>query len=115
MTTLADVIRWLARVLSVLAVLFVLVFVAGEGFLLRGLRASEGVYLTIFLVALLANLASWRWERVGASVALLSLLGLVLVEGGLPGGWFFVLIGIPAVCSLLAWALDRRQSTGAHA
>ena len=115
MSTLADVIRWAARVLSVLAVLFVLVFVAGEGLLVRGLRADEGIYLTIFFVALLANLASWRWERVGASVALLGLLGLMLVEGGVPGGWFFVLIGIPAVCSLLASALDRRQSTHAHA
>ncbi len=115
MTTLAVVIRWLARVLSVLALLFVLMFVAGEGLPFRGLRPTEGVYLTIFFLALLANVASWRWQRVGASVALLGLLGLILVEGGLPGGWFFVLIGIPAVCSLLASALDRRQSSDAHA
>ena len=117
--TLADVLRWLARLSSVVALVFVVVFAAGEGLPLHSLRASEGVYLTLFLVALLANLASWRWERVGASIALLGLLGLIVVEGvaagRLPGAWFFALVGIPAVCFLLASTLGHRRSTNAHA
>jgi hypothetical protein len=119
MTRLADVFRWLARLSSVVALLFVLVFAAGEGLPLYGLNASEGVYLTLFLVVLLANLASWRWERAGASVALLGLFGLILVEaaagGRLPGAWFFALVGIPAVCFLLASTLGHRRSTNAQA
>lgn len=111
MSILATVFRRLARLLSAGALLFVLVFAVGEGMPLGQFGASEAAYMALFVGGLLANVAAWRWQVVGASVALLALLGLVGIErardGGIPGPWFFAILGVPACCHLVSWWLGR--------
>lgn len=119
MSALPIVVRWLARVASVAAVLFVLAFAVGEGFAGASLSGTETAYLAIFLAGLLANLAAWRWEITGALIALVALFGLAVLQlaahGGLPGPWFFALLGVPALCYLLARALRVSPPTAANA
>ena len=93
-----------------------LAFARGEGFPRPGALGTRGsLYLLLLAAGLAANLLAWRWEAQGATVALLALAGLVAVEmtmnHHLPGVWFFILLGIPALSFLLAWALGRWVAT----
>lgn len=111
MSILTTVCRRLARLLSLGALLFVLVIAVGEGMPLGQFGAFEAVYMALFVGALLSNVAAWRWQVAGASLALLALLGLVGIErardGGIPGPWFFAILGVPACSHLVSWWLDR--------
>jgi hypothetical protein len=108
-------IRWLARIWSIASIGFVLLIVVGELIYPHSpppttIRDWVGLILFPFGTCLGLVLA-WRWEGVGGAIAAGSLLGFYLVmwmiDGQLPRGPYFALVGTPGILFLAAWAGDH--------
>jgi hypothetical protein len=104
----SSLIRWTARVLSLaLAILFVALAI-GEG--LPPLLPLSMRTLSFALVAtgLAGLLLAWRFEVVGAAVALASGVGFYLVDylasgfRSFPGGWCFPLLLVTPLLYLIS-------------
>lgn len=110
------IVRWLARVLTVLLVVIVALALFspdpnGTGLPLRGI---ELLGLALFPVGLtLGTVAAWRWHRAGSLAALGCLAGFylynLLLAGRLPTGPWFAVMAVPAVLWLwLSFMPERR-------
>lgn len=105
-----ELVRWSARIVSGLVVLFYGFFlvahlVGDEGRPSRPLVWGDYVILTTLVVSLLGLLLAWKWELAGAAVTLLAILVCALVNWKVlifPG----TLIPISAALFLLAWWLS---------
>lgn len=111
---MADICRWLARLLAVLSVFLVVAFALGEPASARSLSVRELILFGFLFVALAGNLAAWRWELAGATLALISTLAFAGVElshrGRLPGPWIFGVMAVPALLHVCSWLLRHRTS-----
>lgn len=116
-----KVIRWIARGWSILvAVVLLMVFVipaltttpqsSGE----NPIKPLEIVLLSLFGVSGLGLLLAWRWEVVGACIAIVSIVVQQLTLSVTSNFWdmgqviqalFFIL---PAALFLVAWGLERK-------
>ncbi|HEX6623951.1 MAG TPA: hypothetical protein VF064_09575, partial [Pyrinomonadaceae bacterium] len=99
MLKLRGVLRWSARVASLVSVTFLLLFASGEDF--SQVRAREWIGLSCFPLGVGIGLAlAWWREGLGAVVAVSSLLAFYLVYGvllsGRVGGPWFVVFTSPA-------------------
>ena len=113
--TVSDVCRWSARLLAVSSALFVLAFAQGEPSSARALTAREIILLSLLILALVGNLAAWRWELAGAAIALIGTLAFTGIElaqrGRLPGPWILGVMAAPAVLYMGSWLLRHRTPT----
>lgn len=111
----SDACRWIARALAVSSALFVLAFARGEPSSARALKAQEIFLLGLLIVALVGNLAAWRWEFGGAVIALISTLAFTGIEitqrGRFPGPWVLGVMAAPAVLYMCSWLLRHRAPT----
>lgn len=97
--------RWLARFGSVASVGLLLLFFFGEEMKLSELTATEIWGLIFFpLGVTVGMLLSWRWEVLGGSVTVLSLLAFYKViyaaNGRFPEGLWFMLFALPGLLFL---------------
>jgi len=98
----AVIVRWVARVLSVLCVGIILLFIVGEGGLSHPVRFTlrEGIGLLCFPLGVTVGmvLAWWR-EGIGAAVTIGSLAAFYLLYtvlwSSFPGGPFFLIFSLP--------------------
>lgn len=113
-----ELVRWSARIVSGLVVLFYGFFlvahlVGDEGRPSRPLVWGDYVILTTLVVSLLGLLLAWKWELAGAAVTLLAILVCALVNWKVlifPG----TLIPISAALFLLAWWLSRPSNRSVY-
>lgn len=104
-------VRWVARILSGLIVLFVGFFlvahlIGDQGQPSRPLIWADYVILATLVLSLVGLLLAWKWEFAGAAIALIAILVCAVVNWRIlvsPG----VLIPISAVLYLLSWRLYR--------
>ncbi len=112
----ALLVRWVARIWSIPAFLFIAVMLVGE---VASPHASSPVSVRDFIgLALfpfgvfLGILLAWRWERLGGMISLGSFFGfyaaLWLFDGRLPRGPYFALVAAPGLLFLVSSLLDRR-------
>jgi len=104
--------RWVARVWSILSVLFVLAFFMGEAGSGPGPTAREWVGLAFWPIGVCVGLVvAWCREVVGGILALGCLLAFcawdVLRSEHLPGGPFFFLVAAPALLFLAVGLLSH--------
>lgn len=115
-----TVLRWAARLWS-LALLgfFVLVIFIPDPSLVGPVPVSEQVELGLYGVALLGLLLAWRWEALGALIALAGVLGQDIAFRLFRGYWFhsmgaslvlMLAFIVPAVLFLLCWYLSREPA-----
>ena len=107
-----DAFRWIARGLSVLSVLMLLMFLFGQYFDPAHVLPKQWVGMLFFpLGVVIGFFISWRFELVGGLISIASLIGFYLIyglilSGRLPQGWAFLIFTIPAflfiACELLA-------------
>lgn len=104
-----TVVRWSARILSALIVLFFGFFllahlVGDQGGASRPLDWSDYVILATLVVSLAGLLLAWKWEFAGAAIALVAILVCAVVNWVLvfPGA----LLPISSVLYLIAWWID---------
>ena len=102
----AVVMRWLARLGSLVSVTVLLLFIFGEGLDPSRITFVEWVGLLFFPFGVMAGmLLAWRWETFGGALTLFSLLGFYMVmysdRGQLPGGIWFALFSLPGLIFLI--------------
>lgn len=106
-----SLVRWGARILSGLIVLFFGFFLVAhligeQGQASRPLVWADYVILTTLVVSLVGLLLAWKWEFAGAAIALIAILVCAALNWRIlvsPGA----LIPISAVLYLLSWRLYR--------
>jgi hypothetical protein len=107
------VVRWVARILSALIVLFFGFFLVADligdhGHASRPLVWRDYVILVTLVISLVGLLLAWKWELVGAVVTLVAILICALMNWRImasPGA----LIPITAVLYLLSHFGPRRR------
>jgi hypothetical protein len=114
---IADIIRWVARILSIASIGVMLLFFIGEADFSQPVRLTpqEWIGVLFFPVGIVVGMiVAWRWEGIGSGIALGSLLAFYLFElvvsGDLPDGPFFVLFSSPAILFGASWLLRRLSS-----
>ncbi len=113
---LAPLLRWSARLLSVVSVGTIALFLVGEGFDPARVAWREWVGLAFFPGGVVVGLGlAWRFERLGALIALASLAAFYFVYGlwlnnRVFQGWAFLVFTSPAVLFLADWWLTRPQA-----
>ncbi|MCB0097618.1 MAG: hypothetical protein KDE46_17930 [Caldilineaceae bacterium] len=106
-----NILRWIARLGSLLSVAFVLLFLFGEGLVVNGVwpTAAEWVGLLFFPFGLaIGLLIGWRNELGGGLIAAGSIAAFYVwnfaVRGSLPAGPYFLVLALPALIYIgLAW------------
>ncbi len=110
------VLRWIARIWSLLSIGFVILFAVAAGLdgEFNGLTAGEYVGLAMFPIGVGVGLiVAWFREGLGGMIALgcfvIFYLSNLVSYGGLPGGPFFFLVAAPGIPFVLSWLLTRRR------
>jgi hypothetical protein len=105
-----TVVRWVARILSALFIILCLILFAGEGvFRDPGsppLTTSAIIQLTIMGIGLAGLALAWKWELIGALVALAAYVVNILVN---PKAVAVFPIPFLALLFFVCWWLDRRR------
>lgn len=104
--------RWLARILSILAVGVVLLFAFGEGLHLSRFASRELVLFMFFPLGVCLGMAlGWRWEGLGGGISVASLAGFYLADrlmsSSFPRGFAFLAMAAPGFLFLLCWLWTR--------
>ncbi|MBI4730856.1 MAG: hypothetical protein HY781_01770 [Chloroflexi bacterium] len=113
---LVSVIRWTARLWSTLVfTMAVLEILYPDSYAAEPVPAVDWFLLSLWGVAILGLAAAWRWEAIGATVAIVTMflreIAFLLIKGFWHPAFLlvWVLIIPPAVLFLVAWMLSRRK------
>jgi hypothetical protein len=114
-------VRWIARILSVLIILFWGIFIVGS-FLesIRGGRPSgplsihDRMGLTLMFVWLLGLALAWKWELAGAALTLTAILIQAFFVNWRVVAGFGMLLPITALLFLLCWWMGRQPRPVKH-
>ena len=114
------VVRWTARLLSLLSIGVLLLFMIGEGFNPLHLAPREFLLCVFFPIGVLLGMGlAWRWEALGGALTILSVAAFYgihwLGSGRFPSGVFFALFASPGLFFLLAAFTGRRKAAGKNA
>ncbi|HLA97998.1 MAG TPA: hypothetical protein VJL34_06060 [Anaerolineales bacterium] len=113
----AKLVRWVARLLSLLVLGFaLLIFLEPEPNAVEPLPLKDWIELGFYGLALLGLLLAWRWEGLGGAIAILGVLGnnvaFLILRGYWMGGLlipaFFV--SLPGILFLVYWAMTRNMA-----
>ena len=107
------VLRWLARLGSMASVALLFLFLFGEEMDPSQLTTSDILALLFFPFGVAAGmLLAWRWETLGGTVTVFSLLAFYKViyatSGRFPGGIWFMLFALPGLIFLYCGLRSRR-------
>ena len=112
----AVVIRWIARILSIVSIGVLLLFFFGEADFSQPVQLTprEWIGLLFFPGAVVIGMIiGWWREGLGGGIAVGGLLvfyGWNLVAwGSFPSGPFFVMFALPGILFGLSWLLQRQQ------
>ena len=110
-----KIIRWIARIWSVLVTVFVLlIFFAPDSGGSGPIATMDVFLLSLTGLALLGLFIAWRWEFVGGifTIAMLFLreIAWVILKGNWLAGFLilWLLIAPPAILFLIAWGLEKK-------
>ena len=106
----SKALSWVARIWSLASIVFVLVFLFGDG--LSGPTTAEWIGLVLFPGGVGVGLiVAWFREGIGGTVAIGSLIAFyvwsLLERGRFPTGPYFLLVAAPAILFLLSSLLSR--------
>ena len=115
-------IKWIARVLSILCIGFILLMFIGSG-LQEGFNPSQftfrdviGLFFFPFGICV-GMVIAWRWEGLGGIITIGSLLffyaSLRIMNGRFPRGPYFIILSSPGILFLLSWIITvvRKKSS----
>jgi hypothetical protein len=110
------VIRWIARIWSILVFVFVLLQIfTPDPYATQPVPLEDWFLLSLWGIAVLGLLVAWRWELAGGilTIAVMFLRELAWIV--LKGAWLvnFLIVWLflvpPAVLFLIAWGLERKE------
>jgi len=112
-------IRWLARILGVLVVIFwILKILDPQSGDLQQVAPVDAFLLSLTGLALAGLLLAWRWELAGGIFTLVMLLIREIAWVILKGNWMigflilWVMIATPAILFVAAWRMERKEQQG---
>ena len=102
------ILRWTARLLSIISIGIILLFAIGEGFNPIKFTTQELVLGLFFpLGVCFGMITAWKWEGLGGVITISSLLLFYLVQKntstGFPSGPAFIVFAFPGFLFLLLW------------
>jgi hypothetical protein len=111
------ILRWIARIwsLAILALALMIIFTPDPNATGEPTPAPMLIVLGLLGASILGLLIAWVWERVGAWIAIVTLVVRDLLYIIFRGSWFvnFLLFWLailpPAVMFLLAWHFQRKE------
>ena len=113
---LASIVRWTARILSILSAGILLLFLVGEGDFSQPIRLSpqEWIGLFFFPFGVIAGMVvAWRREGLGAGITLGSLVAFYvfqfIMRGKFPRGPYFAIFASPGILFGISWLLSRQR------
>jgi hypothetical protein len=107
--------RWGARTIGSLAAGFFFLFLLGEGFGPHGqftlnpfgLSTADSVVILLRVTACIGLLLAWRWEALGACIALACMVAATIIRPWVLG--MVLALVVPGVLYLLSWFLRRED------
>jgi hypothetical protein len=112
-------IRWLARILGVLVVIFwILKILDPQSGDLQQVAPVDAFLLSLTGLALAGLLLAWRWELAGGIFTLVMLFIREIAWVILKGNWMigflilWVMIATPAILFVAAWRMERKEQQG---
>ena len=103
-----PILFWIARILSVIVIGFLLFFLFGEG-----LESISVLHIFFPFGVMLGLILAWLFEGIGATVTIMSIVAFYtlhyLQQGKLPSGPFFLISGIPSVLFLVSMLIQRKM------
>lgn len=109
-----TIIRWVARIWSILIFVFVLlIVVTPDPYLVKPIPLTDWIELGFYGVTTLGLLLAWRWEVIGGAITIAGVLGHEVVFRIIRGYWFpglvtpTLLFMLPGILFLMCWALLR--------
>jgi hypothetical protein len=78
---IATVLRWFARIISILLIISVTAFVVAEKVNLLKLSENELLLITLFIIGLLAQILALYKEALGGIISLIFLSSFVILSG----------------------------------
>ncbi len=110
----ANTIRWSARGLAVLIILFFAMFilahlVGDKKSDSDGFTPDETLMFAAVAMMLLGLIGAWKWELIGGLVTVAGYLLFAEVEGKLILPWPFLLCLINGLLFLVSWVFHRKQ------
>ena len=110
----ASVIKWIARVFSIVFIGIILMFFFGETDFSQPVQftSAEWIGLLFFPMGIVIGMiVGWWREGIGAGITVGSLLAFYLLDlivtGTFPSGPFFVLFASPGILFGVSWLLSR--------
>ena len=108
---ISSIIRWIARLCTVLILAVFLAFVAGEpAGSLRAIHLREWVGMVFLFGAIAAMLLAWKWGFPAALISLFA-LGAFAVVVHMTRMDVLAIAAIPNILFLVDWKLRRFQSS----
>jgi hypothetical protein len=112
-----KIIRWTARIWSLLANTFALMifFLPDDSSSSPPIEAVDKFMLSLTALAMLSLFIAWRWEFVGGIVTIVMLFVREIAWVILKGNWLvgFLVLWLfflpPAILFLIAWRQDRKS------
>lgn len=112
-------IRWLARILGVLVVIFwILKILDPQSGDLQQVAPVDAFLLSLTGLALAGLLLAWRWELAGGIFTLVMLFIREIAWVILKCNWMigflilWVMIATPAILFVAAWRMERKEQQG---
>jgi uncharacterized membrane protein len=107
-------IRWSARLLSIASTVLLLMFLSGgEKFEVAKVTASQWLGLIFFPLGVIVGFViAWWKEGLGGAITIASLLAfyliyVLLLNGSLSRGVWFLVFAVPGLLFLLSFAISR--------
>lgn len=108
------ILRWAARIGSIVSIMLLLLFFIGEGFKPVNFALQEWVGFIFFPVGVIIGMiVAWKYEGTGGSITIGSLLAFYLAyflfNSMIPRGWAWSIFASPGILFLVFWAFSRKK------
>lgn len=106
-----QVVRWTARIFSILFILVFALMLFGNGINISGLTLRGWVSLFFFpLGASLGMVLGWWQEGLGGAITVVSVFLSILIHDSSSGGGYMFACASPGILFLLSWMLSMSPS-----
>jgi hypothetical protein len=105
--------RWTARILSILSLGIIILFIIGEGFNPTKLTVNEWLLFIFFPIGVtIGMIVGWWKENIGGLITIGSFILLYgvhyITSGRFPHGLAFLTFSSPGIVFLLSWYQNRK-------